>query len=152
VRHLFGLLLVMALAGVASAEAPICAESKAWKVCALYLDSKIPAVGVPDSIEIALETLGPFHVNDDYPMSARPTPVNAVAFDKPKIVLKDGIRLAPCNNDVAHHCRAQVPVRFVASKGGRKVIGATLAFSACDDEHCLIEKVEVAFPIEIFAR
>ncbi len=137
------LIAALALAPVARAEPPReAAEAPAWKVRAAVVGTV--ARDTPATLEIVVETRAGFHLNDDYPIHFDVQPAPGVAFPRARIDRKD-VGLTPCAAG-GHACRARVPVAFTPSVTSSRA-GGTLAFSACDAERCLIEKVAISAPV-----
>jgi hypothetical protein len=103
------------------------------------------SVGQLARLEIRVEVGLTFHLNDDYPLNFTIVPSDGIVFKKPRFDRRDGIVFEACGKDATHRCRALVPVPFTASTAGRA--GGVLAFSACDAEECVIEKVAVSVPV-----
>ena len=133
---------------------PSSVEAEAWAV-SIALDGAALADS-PSRAVVTLATRGRFHLNDDYPIHFVPRASSGVAFPRARIDRADGIRTTDCPDEASrgHACAASVPVAFggggapaavAANIGGVTAsVGGELAFSACDDERCLIEKVAIA--------
>jgi len=132
--------------GVALAEAPrVEVEAKAWRVRAAIVGPVV--VGKPARLEVTLEARAPYHLNDDYPVNLKTANASGLQFDKARIDKADGIVVMPCAAEPAHACRAVVPATFTATSDAR--VGGVLAFSACDANQCLIEKIAVSAPVVV---
>jgi hypothetical protein len=94
-------------------------------------------------LEVSVQATSGFHLNDDYPIHFVPSAVPGIKWKKARIEKADGIVLEACASERDHACLATVPVGY---SGTAAKLGGTLAFSACDAERCLIEKVAVALP------
>ncbi len=141
------LLASLLVAAPALADAPP-SEAKAtgWKVRAVAPHEA--HVGKRAELEIVVEALAGYHLNDEYPIHFKPAGAPAALFDAPRID-KAAATLSACAHDAAHHCGAKMPVGFVATSAGLAQLGGTLAFSACSDAQCLIQKVEVSTRVAI---
>ena len=126
--------------------APSEAKATGWKVRAVA--PRGAHVGVRAELEIFVEAQGGYHLNDDYPINFKPTGTQAARFDAPRID-RSAATLSTCARDATHKCTARMPVAFVATVAGPAQLGGTLAFSACSDAQCLIQKVVVSAPISI---
>ena len=137
--------------GLARAEAPRVeapraeVEAKAWRVRATVVGPVL--VGKPARLEVTLEARPPYHLNDDYPVNLKTAAASGLRFDKPRIDKADGIVVTPCASEAAHACRALVPAAFTLTADAR--VGGVLAFSACDANQCIIEKIAVSAPVVV---
>jgi hypothetical protein len=105
--------------------------------------------GARSAFAVTVAARGTFHVNHEYPTSFRVDPPPAgVRFPREKIDRQTGVVLEPCGAG-QDACSARMLVPFVAGAAGEARLGGTLAFSVCDDERCLIEKVAVSLPVAI---
>lgn len=82
----------------------------------------------PSSATVDLSARGDFHVNADYPIHFQITGGARIEQDR--------FQREPCTTS-ADTCRAHATV----PAAGARAIEGTLAFSVCDAERCLIEKV-----------
>ena len=143
------ILLLLLLASLASADVvtpPARAEAAAWVVTA-----KSPArvvIGQPAVLEISLEARAGHHLNDDYPINFRPASAAVARFDKARFDRQDGLVTVPCASE-PHACGVRLPVSYMPIAAGSARLGGTLAFSVCNEEHCLIEKIDVAAAVEV---
>ena len=96
-------------------------------------------VGTTESLDIVLEALGGYKVNQEYPYKFKLRPAAGVTFPMP-IVKKDRVKL--------DKRRATMTVPFTPTATGARRIGGEFAFSVCTDEKCLIEKRELSFLFE----
>ncbi|MEO6950320.1 MAG: hypothetical protein ABI321_00800 [Polyangia bacterium] len=126
--------------------APSEARATGWKVRAVAPHGA--QVGKRAELEIFVEAESGYHLNDDYPINFKPTGTKAARFDAPRIE-KSAAVLSACPTDATHKCGARMPVAFVATAAGSAQLGGTLAFSACNDAQCLIQKVVVSTPVSI---
>jgi hypothetical protein len=90
---------------------------------------------------VVVKARGRYHVNRDYPMSFRPDPATAAAFGAEKVALGEGAERTPCTDHPAEACSISAPLRFTAYGTGESRLAGTVAFSVCNPERCLIEKV-----------
>jgi hypothetical protein len=138
-------LLVVSLTGVALAEElPDHVEHKVYSVRASATGAR---VGQPANVVVTVETRTGYHLNEDYPIHFTPQASANVKFDKARFDREGGKRVACAQG--GHDCRTSVLVDFVAGAPGRVSVGGTLAFSACSDAQCLIEKIDIAAPVSV---
>jgi hypothetical protein len=131
------LLSLAALPAWAEAPAPDQVDGKGWRVRA-----KVVTASGGDKLEVRVDTIGSFHLNDDYPF--RLDTAGDVTFDKARVDRKDA-QLEPCVRDASHKCALVFQAPFSTKKAGRA--GGTIAFSACNDEQCQIQKIAVSTPV-----
>lgn len=84
-------------------------------------------MGQPLVAIVELEARSGFHVNGDYP----------IHFDGPTRLDRQSFQVDQ------HHARAPVPVTI--EKAGPVRVAGVLAFSVCDANRCLIDKI----PLEV---
>ena len=149
------LICSLAVACTAGAEVPSHEKSARVEATAYVVTARAvgrAAVGTLAEVELLVETRAGYHLNDDYPLNVRPLPSTAATFEKARVAREDGVAVSPCRTDLAHGCQAKVHLRYTPTRAGRAGLGGTFAFSACNADRCLIEKVDVEAKIEIFAR
>lgn len=95
--------------------------------------------GQPGTVEIVLNAKEPFHVNDKYPYKFKVK--EGAGLKYPAAVIKDGVKL--------EKMRVLLTVPFTPESGGKKEIAGRFDFSVCTPERCLIEKRELALPIDV---
>jgi hypothetical protein len=144
---LWVLLAQLAAAQVAAPAKPAAdpLQAEGWKVS--VAGPKSGKVGTSGKLEVSVEARGGYHINDDYPLHFDATPQESVKYAALRVD-KAAATLSPCKSG-EHACRAKVPVAFTPSAEGTAHVAGTLAFSACDDAHCLIEKVPVALDVAV---
>jgi hypothetical protein len=96
-------------------------------------------VGVGKSVEIVLDALGGYKVNQEYPYKFKLQPTAGVTFPI-QVVKKDRVKL--------DKRRATMTVPFTPTSEGAKRVAGQFAFSVCTDEKCLIEKRELSFAFD----
>lgn len=89
---------------------------------------------------------GTFHVNADYPLAFIPGGADNARFEGERVKLSAGEK-TPCAAHAEDACAVQVPLPFTAERAGAGQVAGTLAFSVCDPERCLIQKVPLTAPI-----
>ena len=137
----FGLLGLLVGANAHAEDAPPQRKHEAYT---LHLKSSKPG-----TLEIELETRGGYHLNDDYPLHFVPKPSTDVHWSKARVERQDGMELWPCRGAEAKHmCSARVTVGYKTTKSAGLRLGGTMAFSACDAERCLIEKVALSTVVD----
>ena len=117
------------------------------KIYTVRISSTAARVGQQAQVDVTLEIRTGYHLNDDYPIHFTPDATANVKFAKARYD-RDGMKHRVCFEG-GHECGASVPVAFTADVAGATRIGGTLAFSACSDAQCLIEKIAVAAPISV---
>jgi len=100
--------------------------------------------GEPAIARVVVMARSPYHVNRDYPMSFRPDPVAVIVFGAERIALNDGAERTPCANQPAEVCKVSAPLRFTVARPGKVPLAGTVAFSVCNPQRCLIEKVKLS--------
>lgn len=91
-----------------------------------------------------------FKINDEYPHSFRPEtdPAGAQFEAKRYELWNDQTERTACQDKPKDTCAFSATVPFGAGEKGAKRIAGTLAFSVCNPEVCLIEKVPVAVTLQ----
>ncbi|MGC4000063.1 MAG: hypothetical protein QM767_22550 [Anaeromyxobacter sp.] len=127
----------------ASAPAPAgpTAEAEAWTVA---LETPAATAGAPAQARVRIGARGTFHVNPDYPLSFSPDPAATARFSGERVALGTGAERTPCAEHPEHACALTVALPFTAPPAGAARLAGTLAFSVCNDDRCLIEKVALA--------
>lgn len=135
-----------ALGGVAAAEgAPARVEKDAYVVELVAGPEVRP--GAPGQVEVKMSARGGFHLNADYPSSFKVIPASdAVTYPRPKVDRASGLSYERCASS-EESCAARAQVPFVIAKPGTHSVGGLFAFSVCDKEQCLIEKVPLAVTV-----
>ena len=106
------------------------------------------AAGSGGELVVEVSARQGFHVNDDYPHAFRPTPAEGVQFGADKFDLRQGWERTPCASEPDHACTFRAKVPFKATDKGQRRAEGVVAFSVCNPEICLIEKVPVSAVIE----
>lgn len=88
-----------------------------------------------------------FHVNAEYPMAFTPDEVDGLRFKDKKIPLADAAEKTPCKDEAKDACEARAKVPFTADKAAK--LSGLVAFSICQPEKCLIEKVKLAVDVPV---
>ena len=138
--------LLWAAPALAEPSPPAEAKATGWRVRAVA--PRQAHVGQRAELEILVEAQAGYHLNDDYPMNFRPTGSDTARFDAPRVD-RGAATLSACTSDTTHMCSARMPVAFVAGAAGQTQLGGTLAFSACSDAQCLIQKVQVSTRVSV---
>ena len=124
--------------GAASVSAAQAGAPAAVEEAKAY-DVALKASG-PASAEISIAARDGFHVNPDYPLKFTPSKESTVTFAGPSVALLEVLQKTPCEAHPEDTCRATAPIAFTSGVGPALVAG-TLAFSVCNADQCLIEKV-----------
>jgi hypothetical protein len=137
--------VAVGLVGTSFAEGlPDHVEHKVYSVRAAAASTR---VGQPANVVVTVETRVGYHLNDEYPIHFTPQASANVKFDKARYDREGGKRVACAEG--GHACRASLLVDFIAGAPGQVSVGGTLAFSACSDAQCLIEKIDIAAPVSV---
>jgi hypothetical protein len=118
------------------------AEGEAYAVALELPASARPGEGATARVLVAARA--PYHVNRDYPMSFRPDPASTAGFAGPRVALGEGAERTACKDFPGEACAVAVPLRFTAAPGGETRVAGVVAFSVCNADRCLIEKVPLA--------
>ncbi|MGD8316127.1 MAG: hypothetical protein PVH21_09815 [Myxococcales bacterium] len=98
-------------------------------------------VGKRGEVEIALESRGPWHVNQEYPIRVDLSTGSAVALDKKELVKDDAQEFG------------EKKVRFVAevepSEPGEHEVSCDVSFAMCTDENCILERRTVTTKLDV---
>lgn len=99
------------------------------------------AAGKPGALEIALESRGEWHVNQDYPIRVDLKAPDAVKLPKAELVKDDAAEFG------------DEKVRFTAavepSEAGEHEVTCDVSFAMCTEENCILEKRTVAMVLEV---
>jgi hypothetical protein len=108
-----------------------------------------PAVraGARGTARVVLSARGPYHVNRDYPASFRPGAASTAIFPGARVALGDGAERTPCRDFPGEACTVSLPLPFTAAASGETRIAGVVAFSVCNPDRCLIEKVPLAVSV-----
>lgn len=93
---------------------------------------------------VVVTARGPYHVNRDYPMAFRPDPSSRPAFSGDRMPLGAGATRTACKDFPGEDCSVSAPLGFTAAAGGETLLSGTVAFSVCNPDRCLIEKVPLS--------
>lgn len=106
------------------------------------------AAGQPASAVITIAAKSGFHVNPEYPMAFKPQGHAGVQFAEERLKLTWGPK-TPCAAKAEDACAVEVPLSMTPQKAGPAVVAGVVAFSVCNPEHCLIEKVPLSLAIDV---
>ena len=99
------------------------------------------AAGRAGEVEIALESRGEWHVNQEYPIRVDIKAAPEVAVLKRELVKDDAKEFG------------DEKVRFLApiepSKAGKHEVTCDVSFAMCTEENCILEKRTVAMELEV---
>lgn len=113
---------------------------------AVTLSAPALKAGAEAQATFAIAAKGSFHVNPDYPMAFTPDGAQNVKFAAEKVKLAFGEK-TPCAAKAEDACAVTVPLAVTAEQAGPGKVAGTLAFSVCDPERCLIQKVPLALAV-----
>ena len=97
-------------------------------------------MGQPGEVQLVLEAKGAYKVNQEYPYKFKLQPTAGLKYPQP-VVGKDAVALTKQ--------RATMTIKFVPAAGGVQTVSGRFFFSVCTDEKCLIERRELALPIQV---
>jgi hypothetical protein len=116
---------------------------------AVALVARAPyAAGQESSAVITIAAKNGFHVNPDYPMVFKPQGQVGVRFAEERIKLTWAGK-TPCPAKAEDACAVEVPVALTPEKAGSATVAGLVAFSVCNPEHCLIEKIPLTLAIDV---
>jgi hypothetical protein len=118
------------------------AEGEAFHVALVPPASVKP--GAAGTARVVVTARGPYHVNRDYPTSFRVEKGSTAVFPGEKVPLGEGAARTPCKDFPGETCSLSAPLPFRAAASGETRIAGVVAFSVCNPDRCLIEKVPVA--------
>jgi hypothetical protein len=118
------------------------AEGEAFQVSLVPPASVKP--GAAATARVVVTARGPYHVNRDYPASFRVDRASTARFPAEKVPLGSGAQRTPCKGFPGETCTLSAPLDFRAPASGETRIAGVVAFSVCNPDRCLIEKVPVA--------
>jgi hypothetical protein len=99
------------------------------------------AAGRAGEVEIALESRGEWHVNQEYPIRVDIKAAPGVVLPKPELAKDDAKEFG------------DEKVRFLApiepSKAGKHEVTCDVSFAMCTEENCILEKRTVAMELEV---
>jgi hypothetical protein len=131
--------LVSPEATAAGAAAPSRAEAENWSAA---LEAPATArAGERAAARLVLEARGGMKVNREYPLAFRPAADGDVEFEGDRLLLRDVAKFVPCEKEPEEPCALSADVGFVPRAAGEVRVAGSFAFSVCDDERCLIERV-----------
>jgi hypothetical protein len=89
-----------------------------------------------------------YHVNPEYPMVFKPQGHSGVQFAEERLKLTWGQK-TPCAEKPEDACAVEVPIALTPEKAGPAVVAGLVAFSVCNPQHCLIEKLPLSLSIDV---
>jgi hypothetical protein len=125
------------------APAGASAQGDTYEVALVPPAAAKPGAGA--TARVVVKAKGPYHVNRDYPMAFRPdAAASTVTFAGEKVPLGQGAERTACKDFPAESCAVSVPLAFTPKAAGEAKLVGVVAFSVCNPDRCLIEKVPVA--------
>ena len=106
------------------------------------------AAGQEATAVITIAAKNGFHVNPEYPMVFKPQGQVGVRFAEERLKLTWGAK-TPCPAKAEDACAVEVPVALTPEKAGPATVAGLVAFSVCNPEHCLIEKIPLTLAIDV---
>ena len=104
--------------------------------------------GVAASAPLTVTAKNGFHVNPEYPMAFKPEGHQAVQFPAERLKLTWGDK-KPCPTNAEDACEVEVLLPVTPAQTGNAVVAGVVAFSVCNPERCLIQKIPVSVAIEV---
>lgn len=101
------------------------------------------AVGDKGELVVTVTAKSTFHVNAEYPHNFRPDESPALKYESKRYALADIAEKTPCEATPEDTCVMKARIPFTAEAAGTHKASGVVAFSVCDPEVCLIEKVPV---------
>jgi len=99
------------------------------------------SAGKPGEVQIALESRGQWHVNEEYPIRVDLKAAPGVSIPKAELVKDDAKEFG------------QEKVRFVAAvepaSAGEHEVTCDVSFALCTEENCILEKRTLAMQLEV---
>ena len=108
--------------------------------------------GEPASAVVSIVARDGFHVNPDYPVKFTASNEATVRFATPSVSLLDSLERVPCEGHADETCCARAPISFSVGEAGAASVAGTLAFSVCNADQCLIEKVPLSLQLTAAAK
>lgn len=105
--------------------------------------------GEPAIAQIVVRARGPYHVNREYPMSFRPGTASTASFPGERVALGDGAVRTACADFPGEDCAVSAPLGFTGAATGETLLSGTVAFSVCNPDRCLIEKVPLTVTVAV---
>jgi hypothetical protein len=118
------------------------ASAEGWRVSMVGPAPVTP--GASATARVVVTALPPYHVNRDYPMSFRRDASSTASLGGDRVALGDGADRTPCADHPEETCTVSSPLPFTAPQSGEARLAGTVAFSVCNPDRCLIEKVPLS--------
>jgi hypothetical protein len=115
------------------------AEGPEWTIDA----SLVAGERAAGTLQIDVRSRAGFHINDEYPLNFRPGLSDGVQFSRARFDRGDGMTFQACAGEAGRTCSVRIAAGFVRQGAGPAVLNGTVAFSACSEERCIIQKVDV---------
>jgi hypothetical protein len=112
-----------------------------------FLPVEATAAGAEGAVVVRVAGKGHYHVNADYPQAFTPDVVEGLRFKDQRIALSESAEKTPCPDSPKDVCETRARVPFTADKAA--TLSGLLAFSICEPERCLIEKVRLAVSVPV---
>jgi hypothetical protein len=138
-------------ASAAPPEAPAGAQAASDTYEVALVPPAAAKPGAAATARVVVKAKGPYHVNREYPMAFRPdAAASTVAFDGAKVALNQaGAEKTACKDHPGEACAVSSPLPFTAKAAGDATLAGTVAFSVCNPERCLIEKVPLKATVAV---
>lgn len=96
--------------------------------------------GQPSAVEVRLKAKSPYHCNDKYPYKFKPKATDGIEFEEPVVRSEKG---------KLEKSTFTLPIRFTPKAAGPHRIEGQFSFSVCTDDRCLVERRDLALPVEV---
>lgn len=111
--------------------------------------AEVPA-GEQADLTVRLVSRSGYHVNAEYPHTFRPGESSAgVRFEAERYDLQDRSERTACETAKDETCAVVARIPFRVTEAGPQKAAGILAFSVCNPEVCLIEKVPLSALVEV---
>lgn len=105
---------------------------------------EVAATASDDGLRLTITAKKGYKLNAEYPHNFKPDAANdSVRFDAARYDLWEASQRTACGKAPDDTCTMEVTIPFEASAGAAPTASGVAAFSVCDPNICLIEKVPV---------
>jgi hypothetical protein len=138
---------LLLLAGCKS-EGPAAPLQKPFEVAGLVQGPV--QVGDGGVLELKLVAREGYKVNSEYPVNFKPQgSSDSLSFESQRFDFKDAAEAKACASSPKDVCELRAKVPFAAKAEGPARVAGVLAFSVCNPDACLIEKLPVSVEVEV---
>jgi hypothetical protein len=133
--------------GSAAATKPLARREERPEYVVELLPVEAMAAGAEGAVVVRVAGKGHYHVNADYPQAFTPDAVEGLRFKDTRVALSESAEKTPCPDAPKDVCETRAKVPFTADKAA--TLSGLLAFSVCEAERCLVEKVRLAVDVPV---